>query len=311
MQKKHTDLSENGLIARLPAPWKFYGQLARLDRPVGIWLLFLPCVFGLFLPHGAHLAQRVFNLLLFFIGSILMRSAGCVINDIWDRDIDAQVTRTSSRPLACGALSLKQALIFLFILLFLSLFILALLPVNCWLLAPFALLLVILYPLAKRYTWWPQLVMGFTFGFGAPMGYIASYGNIPFSHLFKEDIIWSGIFLYAGVIFWQLGFDTIYGFQDLEDDARIGVKSSSQKVLPYAKFFICFCYISALVFFDASGETAHLTPLFLLGLFPATFLLIRQAMRLEPLNPQKCLKDFKYNIFIGVLLACGYILGRL
>lgn len=311
MNQKHTDIQYHGIIAKLPEKWRHYAYLARFDRPVGIWLLFIPCLFGLFLADRASLSLRLYDCALFFLGSILMRSAGCVINDIWDRDLDAQVSRTAKRPLACGALSLKQAFSFLVILLLLSLIILIQLPINCWILAPFALILVALYPLAKRYTWWPQLVMGFTFGFGAPMGYVAACGSIKFSDLLNLKLFTPCLLLYGGVILWQLGFDTIYGFQDIEDDARIGVKSSSQKVLSYPKFFIGFCYISALTLFDASAQTAHLTILFLIGLLPATWLLIRQAMHLEPLNPPKCLKDFQYNIFIGLLLSLGYILGRL
>lgn len=298
----HTDIHRNGFIGRLKEPWHSYALLARLDRPVGTWLLLLPGIFGIFLAENpSSLTQRIIHTVLFAIGSLLMRSAGCVINDIWDRKIDAQVSRTAGRPLASGALTLKQGLGLLGILLLGGLAVLLALPPLCWALAPLAMLLVAFYPAAKRLTWWPQLVMGFTFGFGAPMGYAASQLTIDLP----------GFLLYGGVIIWQLGFDTIYGFQDMEDDARIGVKSTSRLMLDHARLFVGLCYATALGLFAASALAAGLHPLFWPPFLLACAILARQTVRLAPHDAPLCLHFFRQNVLVGMILAVAFILGRL
>ena len=224
----HTDIVSAGWIARLPPKLRAFALLARLDRPIGTWLLFLPGLWGILLPAHGPAAGRERLALLFALGSLVMRAAGCVVNDMWDRDIDRQVARTAGRPLASGALSLAEAGAFLCLLLLCGLAVLLCLPPLCWLLGTGSLLLVALYPLAKRVTWWPQLVMGFTFGFGAPMGYAATAGRI--------DAAWA--LLYAAAILWDLGFDTIYGFQDLRDDALAGVKSTSRLMADQPRRFV-------------------------------------------------------------------------
>lgn len=301
----HTDIQAHGLIAALPDPWRSYGRLARLDRPAGTFLLLIPGIFGIFLPDFCPLSKRLFYCLLFAIGALLMRSAGCVINDMWDRDIDSRVTRTKSRPLASGALTMRQATGLLIFLLLGGGAILMALPWHCQLLAPVALLLIAFYPLAKRFTWWPQLIMGFTFGFAAPMGYMASLPDVNSSDLLP------GLFLYGGVILWQLGFDTIYGFQDIEDDARVGVKSSSRRILSFARPFLVACYSTALALLGGSAWLAGLNPLFLAGFLPAAVLLLGQGWRINPHNAPTCLKAFRFNIIIGLFLSAGFILGRL
>lgn len=297
----HTDIRLDGFLARLSEPWRSYALLARLDRPVGTWLLFLPGVFGIFLAQDRDLRTRILYVVLFAVGSLLMRSAGCIVNDLWDRKIDSQVARTAHRPLASGALSPRQGLGFLAVLLLLSFCILMALPSICWFLTPVALFLVAVYPAAKRLTWWPQLVMGFTFGFGAPMGYAASEGRI--------DAVC--LTLYLGVILWQLGFDTVYGFQDMEDDARIGVKSTSLKMQHRARSFVGGCYGTALFFFFLCASSAGLHPWFYLGFLPAAFILGRQALTLDPQNAPACLKAFRQNVPAGIFIALAFILGRL
>jgi len=173
----HTDIIADGWVARLPSGWRPYALLARLDRPIGAWLLFLPGLWGILLG-GPGVAEAIRLLVLFGIGAVVMRSAGCVVNDLWDRDIDRQVARTAGRPLASGVLRPRQALAFLAVLLVVGLAILLQLNVLSWILGAASLVLVGLYPLAKRVTWWPQLMMGFTFGFGAPLGYAAATGRI-------------------------------------------------------------------------------------------------------------------------------------
>jgi len=299
--RPHTDISLTGWTGRLPEPWRSYALLARLDRPVGTWLLFLPGVWGLFLAPDAPLGLRVLYTALFAFGSLVMRSAGCVVNDIWDRDIDAKVARTAGRPLASGALSLKQGLKLLAALLFCGLCVLLCLPVACWILAPFALVLVALYPAAKRVTWWPQLVMGFTFGFGTPMGYAAAGGRLD----------GNGALLYGAVILWQLGFDTIYGFQDMDDDARIGVRSTSRLMEKRAKPFIATCYSLMLLALGLVAIHAHLHLGFWLFFAIAGLLLLQQARTLDPYDAPNCLRQFKQNVPIGFLLAIAFICGRL
>ncbi|MFT8988776.1 MAG: 4-hydroxybenzoate octaprenyltransferase [Gluconobacter albidus] len=298
--RAHTDIHLTGRIARLPEPWRSYALLARLDRPVGTWLLFLPGVWGLFLAPGASFQTRLIDTALFAFGSLVMRSAGCVVNDIWDRDIDAKVARTAGRPLASGALSLKQGLLLLAVLLLMGLGVLVCLPPVCWALAPLALLLVALYPAAKRVTWWPQLVMGFTFGFGAPMGYAAAAGTLD----------GNGLLLYGAVILWQLGFDTIYGFQDMDDDARIGVRSTSRLMEKNARSFIGTCYSLMILALALVGIHAHLHWTFWPFLAIATGMLLQQVRVLNPYDAPACLREFRRNVPIGFVLAAGFVAAR-
>ncbi len=213
----HTDIVANGWVARLPRAWLPYLILARVDRPIGTWLLFLPGLWGILLARPPA-AEAIRLITLFAVGSLVMRAAGCVVNDMWDRDIDRKIARTAGRPLASGALRSRHALIFLAVLLLAGLLVLLQLNRLSQALGVASLLLVGLYPLAKRVTWWPQLVMGFTFGFGAPLGYSAASGRM--------DAAW--VALYAAAILWDLGFDTIYAHQDREDDALVGVRSTAR-----------------------------------------------------------------------------------
>src|SRR5271166_5893796 len=178
----HTDIVATGWVARLPRPWLPYLLLARADRPIGIWLLFLPGLWGILLS-GPSPCEAARLIVLFAIGAVVMRAAGCVVNDLWDRDIDRMVARTAGRPLASGMLRPRHALVFLAGLLLVGLVILLQLNDTARLLGVASLLLVALYPLAKRVTWWPQLVMGFTFGAGAPIGYAAGTGMVDASLL--------------------------------------------------------------------------------------------------------------------------------
>ena len=213
----HTDIVATGWVTRLPRPWLPYLLLARVDRPIGIWLLFLPGLWGILLSGPAP-REAVRLIVLFAVGTLVMRAAGCVVNDLWDRDIDRMVARTAGRPLASGMLRPRQALVFLAALLLVGLVILLQLNALAQVLGVASLLLVALYPLAKRVTWWPQLMMGFTFGFGAPLGYAAGAGRL--------DAAWA--VLYGAAILWDLGFDTIYAHQDREDDALVGVRSTAR-----------------------------------------------------------------------------------
>ncbi|WP_291366103.1 4-hydroxybenzoate octaprenyltransferase [Acetobacter sp. UBA5411] len=298
----HTDIRSTGWISRLPAPLRPYALLARLDRPIGTWLLFLPGAWGILLPDAGGTTsplERVRLLVLFGIGSLVMRSAGCVVNDMWDRDIDRQVTRTAGRPLASGALRMRHAALFLLLLLLIGLSILLQLNPLTQLLGVSSLILVGLYPLAKRFTWWPQLVMGFTFGFGAPMGYAAVADRCDMTQ----------ILLYSATILWQLGFDTIYGFQDMDDDARIGVKSTSLLWQGRAREFVGVCYTAAGLAFVGAGFLAHTG----VGFYPAALvciaLLLKQAVSVNPQDPRLCLIQFRANRDIGVGFALACLAG--
>jgi len=295
-----TDIRADGWIARAPARVRPYLLLARLDRPAGIWLLFLPGAWGIVLG-GASLASALRLLALFAIGATVMRAAGCVVNDLWDRDLDRKVRRTACRPLASGALGTKQALGFLLALLTAGLCVLLQLNRLAQILGASSLLLVALYPLAKRVTWWPQLLMGFTFGVGAPVGYAASAGRI--------DWAWAAI--YAAAIFWDLGFDTIYGFQDIEDDAVIGVKSTSRRFAHVPRLFVGLAYGATLAALCWAVVLRHLSPLAWVVLAVPAALLFTQVAQLKIADPACCLRLFKLNRETGLAVAAMLIAGRL
>ena len=295
----HTDIRTTGWISRLPAALRPYALLARLDRPIGTWLLFLPGLWGILLPGGVEAGERLRLALLFGIGSVVMRSAGCVVNDMWDRDIDRMVARTAGRPLASGALRMRQAAWFLALLLAIGLLILLQLNGLSRLLGVGSLLLVGLYPLAKRFTWWPQLVMGFTFGFGAPMGYAAAAGRI--------DAAWAA--LYTATILWQLGFDTIYGFQDMEDDARIGVKSTSRLWAAHPRQFVGACYGLAVAALLLAGWLAGCTIGFWVAMMLPAIALAWQVAHLDSTDPRRCLMLFRSNRETGLAVSLAILAG--
>ncbi len=274
--------------------------LARLDRPIGAWLLFLPGLWGILLA-GAPASRSAWLVLLFALGSVVMRAAGCVVNDLWDRDLDRKVARTAARPLASGVLRPRQALVFLAVLLLAGLAILVQLNPLARALGAGSLLLVGLYPLAKRITWWPQLVMGFTFGFGAPLGYAATAGRI--------DPAWAA--LYGAVILWDLGFDTIYAHQDREDDALAGVKSTARLFGERTRPFLAGCYAGALLLLALAGWLAGLRAWFYPGLLVPAGLLAWQVARLDIHDPAGCLRLFRLNRETGLTAAAAILIGWL
>ena len=294
----HTDIAATGWVARLPRPWLPYLLLARVDRPIGVWLLFLPGLWGILLS-GAPLHQAARLIVLFAIGALVMRAAGCVVNDLWDRDIDRMVARTAGRPLASGALRPRQALVFLAVLLLIGLAILLQLNALARLLGVASLVLVALYPLAKRVTWWPQLMMGFTFGFGAPLGYAAGAGRL--------DATWAA--LYGAAILWDLGFDTIYAHQDREDDALLGVKSTARLFGQRTALFLAACYGGAMLLLALAGWLAGIGGWFYPALALPAVLLARQVGALDIDDPALCLRLFKANREVGLAVAAAILLG--
>lgn len=296
--RAHTDIVTSGWISRLPAAWRPYALLARADRPIGTWLLFLPGVWGILLARPDWgTALRL--IALFAIGSLTMRAAGCAVNDLWDRDIDRLVARTAGRPLASGALRPMQALWFLAALLVLGLAVLLQLNPLSWALGAGSLVLVALYPLAKRVTWWPQLVMGFTFGFGAPLGYAAAAGTIDAAFLA----------LYAAALLWDLGFDTIYAHQDREDDALLGVRSTARLFGARTGGFLAMVYAAAIGALALAGWLAGLGLWFYPALAAPAALLARQVVALDIDDPALCLRLFRANREVGLAVAGAIALG--
>jgi 4-hydroxybenzoate polyprenyltransferase len=296
----HTDIEATGWVARLPRPWLPYLLLARADRPIGFWLLFLPGVWGILLAGAAGwMAVRL--ILLFGLGSLAMRAAGCVVNDLWDRGIDRKVARTAGRPLASGLIRPRQALVFLAALLLVGLAVLLQLNRLAQALGAGSLLLVGLYPLAKRVTWWPQLMMGFTFGFGAPMGYAAAAGQTDAA----------GAALYAAAILWDLGFDTIYAHQDREDDALVGVRSTARLFGDRTRPFLASCYVAAVAMLALAGWLAGAGPLFYPALLLPAALLARQVVTLDINDPARCLALFRANQEVGLAVSFALLAGWL
>ncbi len=296
----HTDIVATGWVSRLPRAWQPYLLLARVDRPIGTWLLFLPGVWGILLA-GAPVDATVRLIVLFAIGSLAMRAAGCVVNDLWDRDIDRQVARTAGRPLASGAIRPQQALVFLAVLLLIGLAVLLQLNPLAQALGVGSLLLVAIYPLAKRVTWWPQLMMGFTFGFGAPMGYAAASGQI--------DAAW--VALYAAAILWDLGFDTIYAHQDREDDALVGVHSTALLFGERTRPFLAACYAAAILALIVAAALAGLSIWFYVAVLAPLYLLAWQVAALDIYDPALCLKLFRANREVGLAIALAILVGWL
>ena len=296
----HTDIVATGWVARLPRSWLPWLLLARVDRPIGIWLLFLPGLWGILLA-GPVPREAVWLIALFALGSVVMRAAGCVVNDLWDRDIDRLVARTASRPLASGALRPGQALVFLGALLLLGLAVLLQLDRTAQLLGVASLLLVALYPLAKRVTWWPQLVMGFTFGFGAPLGYAAGAGRL--------DAACAA--LYGAAILWDLGFDTIYAHQDREDDALVGVKSTARLFGEHTAPLLAACYAGAVLLLALAGWLAGLGVWFYPALALPALAFGWQVATLDIHDPARCLRLFRANREAGLLMAAAILAGWL
>lgn len=282
-------------VEMLPRSWKPYARLARADRPIGAWLLFWPCAWGVALAGG--LPQETYLVLLFLIGSFAMRSAGCVYNDIVDRDLDASVERTRDRPLASGTVSLKAAWALLVGLSLIGLVVLLQLGGFAQVVALGSLLLVAGYPFMKRITWWPQAWLGLTFNWGALVGFAAVSDSLPPAALV----------LYAAGLFWTLGYDTIYALQDIEDDALAGIKSSARRLGGNVRTGVAIFYaVTILLLAAALWLAAPERPLVLVALLPAALHLVWQVRALRCADTLGALRLFRSNTLTGALVfaAC-------
>ena len=282
---------------------KIFIELTRLNKPIGFMLLFWPCAWGLAYAYSKELNNDLFiyYLILFFFGSVLMRSAGCIFNDIIDKDFDKQVERTKKRPIASGKISVIQSFVYVIILCLLSLLVLLEFNFLTICLGLGSMFLAFSYPFMKRITYWPQLFLGITFNWGLIMAWTSMVNNISL-----EVMI-----LYISAIFWTLGYDTIYGTQDISDDEIIGLKSTAIKFKNNIKKFVTISYLittSTLIFVFYDNFNFNFSTFFIL-LFIAS--LIYQIFYFKVQNPLTCLKAFKFNNYSGLFLFLGIYLGNI
>ncbi len=294
------DSTGNWVDTSAPSWSRPYLRLARFDRPIGSWLLLMPCWWSAALSAGvAHRLDRLpLDLALFFIGAFVMRGAGCTWNDITDRDLDAKVERTRSRPIPAGQVSVKQALVFLVAQALVGLAVL--LQFNRFAIATgiASLLIVAVYPFMKRITWWPQIVLGLAFSWGALMGFAVTFGRLDAT----------AFVLYAGSISWVIGYDTIYAHQDTEDDALIGVKSTARLFAERTHQALVIFYGLAVVVIGVALALAGAGLAGWIGLAAFAAHLVWQIRRLKIDDPALCLRVFKSNRDTGLLLVAGLLI---
>ncbi len=283
---------------------KLFIELIRLKKPIGFMLLFWPCAWGLTLSYefSNNLNYYYFYLTLFFLGSVLMRSAGCIVNDILDKEFDKKVSRTKNRPIASGKVSIKLGLTYVIFLCFVALLVLLNFNTFTIMLALGSMPLAFSYPLMKRYTYWPQLFLGITFNYGLILGWVCITNKIELVP----------IILYIGAIFWTLGFDTIYGYQDIKDDEIIGVKSTSIKFKKNPKLFLIICYSIFVVSLITTGFFMKFNSMFYLSLsIPILHLFFYQIYNFNFKDTKNSLKIFKTNNLLGVIVLFNILIGKI
>lgn len=288
----NSDMVENGWWDALPNNYIKWIRLGRFDRPVGFWLLLLPGWWVLPLTN-LSLLECLKIMFIFLIGSIVMRAAGCTINDLWDKDIDKKITRTKNRPLAKGDISVNQAFVFLLIMSLIGLICLYQLNTKTWFVAISAIPLIIIYPLAKRFTKWPQVVLGLTFSWAVPTAWASASEN------------WNlGIILiYFATVFWIIGYDTIYGCQDKNEDEKFGVKNSAVSAKNFLSAFVSISYILCFILLILGGYFLQANYFWFLGVMICGLHLLFQVIKLQDLNKNHPLKIFKSNVHLGLLLT--------
>jgi len=279
-------------------------ELTRLKKPIGYMLLFWPCAWGLTIAYNfsENLNTYFFYLLLFFLGSVLMRSAGCIVNDILDRKFDKKVSRTKNRPIASGKVSVQMGFFYSTLLCLLAFLVLVNFNYFTIMIALASMPLAFTYPLMKRYTYWPQLFLGITFNYGLILGWTS----------INTEIMLAPIIFYLGAIFWTLGYDTIYGFQDIKDDEIIGLKSTSIKFKTNPLIFLNVCYSIFLICLCLMGYLMNYNIFFFIFIILiATQTFYYQLSKLDTNNESNCLNTFKSNNFLGLLIFLAIIFGKI
>ena len=294
-----SDIHRGDRVERfLPARLRPYARLARLDRPIGTWLLLFPGWWGIALASVRWPDPGL--LILFAVGAVVMRGAGCTLNDIADRHYDAQVTRTRLRPLPSGAVTIRRAILFLVLQLAVGAAVLLSLNRTSVMLGVAVLGLIGTYPFMKRVTHWPQVFLGLNFNWGALLGWTAVTGALA----------WPPFLLYLGGVFWTIGYDTIYAHQDKEDDIRVGVKSSAIALGTHTRPWLFGFYVIALLLWAGAGLAAGLGALFWVGLAGSAVQLSWQATRVAIDDPADCLGKFRSNRAVGWLMLVGIVGGH-
>ncbi len=279
-------------------------ELTRLKKPIGYMLLFWPCAWGLTIAYDFSMNKDIylFYLLLFILGSVLMRSAGCIVNDILDRKFDKRVFRTKDRPIASGKISVELAIFYSGILCLMAFIVLINFNLFTIIIALASMPLAFTYPLMKRFTYWPQLFLGITFNYGLILGWTAINAQI--------DLI--PIIFYFGAIFWTLGYDTVYGFQDIKDDEIIGLKSTSIKFKSNPIIFLYICYTVLLLSLITVGYLNEFDKLYFIFLITIIYhMYFFQLKNFNSKEPSVCLKIFKSNNFLGLLIFISLLIGKL
>ncbi len=293
-----SDIHLDGWVdRRLPSAWRPYAKLARLDRPVGIWLTLFPCWAALI--QASHGFPDIRRLAIFSLGALLMRSAGSTVNDIADREFDGNVERTRFRPLASGQIGLSQAIAFLALELALAASLLLFLNPHTRLIAICVLPLVFIYPLCKRVTHWPQAVLGAAFNWGMLMAWAEVAGRIPAG----------AVLMWAGTIAWQIGYDTVYAYVDVQDDARLGLKSTAILFGHRGKAWIGLFYALTVGAWSIGGWLLGMSMPYAIGMIVIAAHLAWQIWCLDLSRPEVNFRLFLSNVLTGVLLACGAFIG--
>lgn len=298
-QDSVADAVKGHWVDRLPRAFRPYAQLARLDRPIGWWLLLMPCWWATAMAalsdNGA--LPNLWHLFLFWVGAVFMRGAGCTYNDIIDREIDAQVARTKSRPIPSGRVSTWQAIHFLIFQCLVGLVVLLQFNTFTIFLGIASLGVVATYPFMKRITSWPQVVLGFAFSWGAFLGWSATY----------EEVGFASILLYIGAVLWIVGYDTIYAHQDREDDVLVGVKSTARRFGDYTKHWLVGLYFAATTLFAGAFIWADASFIAFIGLGFGVLHMAYQIIRLDIDNAEQCLKLFRSNRDYGLIVFGGLL----
>ena len=283
---------------------KLFIELTRLNKPIGFMLLFWPCIWGLTLAYDFNYSlDKFFTYSIFFLlGSILMRSAGCIVNDITDKNFDNKVERTKNRPIASGKVSVNLAILYSLILCGLAFLVLINFNRFTILMALLSMPFAFTYPLMKRFTYWPQLFLGITFNYGLVLAWIS----------INNEISTTPILFYLGATFWTLGYDTIYGYQDINDDEIIGVKSTSIKFKNNPKKFILVCYLIFLISLILIGVLMNFKIFYYFFLIVTSFhLFFIQLKKLKVIDPNDCLKKFKSNNYLGLIILVNILIGKI